>query len=208
MDTKYTLIISPTLNPDPNDSSFSLINNKEYSIGANGDIKCKGLLVEDIHSFVRAIGDDIWYTDNYTTFGSYLMITPGEFTSLSAEGFCLGNTLFELKKKSEDIYVLTSQGEQYEQTRTEINVNDVSEFIIGRDLLDKIQVADDDTVSLHHAKLSFDSSTSTWNIKDHGRKGTGSSNGTWIKIGTDTIIVNTDQILRISKDCFIFFKHT
>eukprot|EP00826_Nyctotherus_ovalis_P063527 TRINITY_DN9318_c0_g4_i1.p2 TRINITY_DN9318_c0_g4~~TRINITY_DN9318_c0_g4_i1.p2 ORF type:complete len:168 (-),score=48.32 TRINITY_DN9318_c0_g4_i1:52-555(-) len=153
------------------------------------------------------MGGDIWYTDNYTTYGSYLMINPGETTPLMTEGFYLGNTLFDIrKKKGKSIYILTSQGEEG-QTRTEIDADNTGEFFVGRDLLDKVQVMEDETVSSHHAQLTFDSSTSTWNIKDHGRKGTGSSNGTWIKIGKDTIIMGAEQLMRIDKDCFIIFKH-
>jgi len=203
---KYKVIVATHFVPEPNDQEFELIDNKEYSIGSNGDIDCVGDLVQSVHGYIRVVGDDIWYTDNYTIYGSFVMSPPGKCNPLMTGEFCLGNTLFDLKEeRNKGIYTLISKGEE-DQLRAEINTADTKEFFIGRDRIAKVQVMDDETISSQHAQLTFDSSNSTWNIRDHGRTGKGSSNGTWIKLGVDTIIVGPEQIMRIGKDCFIILK--
>ena len=88
----------------------------------------------------------------------------------------------------------------------EIDIRNLQRFHIGRDDMDTIFIEDDSCLSTHHALMEYDEIIKNWKIMDHGRHGTGSSNGTWMGIGTDTTIIVPGQIIRINTSQFLSFK--
>ena len=204
---KFSVTVSANFEVVSEDPIYPLSNEQELSLGKdnNCDIKYNIIDLSSVHCYIQAVGDEIWYTDNYTKYGSYLKIKPKEHVAIKSNGFCLGHTIFTLERKDKENYILMYENDKGKESR-ELNTIKNALFYIGRDNNDQIQVKSDETISKKHAQVHYDLSTKNWVIKDYGRKGMGSSNGTWIKIGTATIIVNPEQIIRISKECFLTFK--
>lgn len=206
-ETKYKVIVSSNSESAPDDAEYDLTDDKEFLVGKapDADIKCQDDVLDEGHCYVRAVGDEIWFTDNYTRYGCFFRAKPQEWVALKSNGFCLGNTIFHIRPKDKDTFFFDREGQRSKETHI-IDAVATPTLFIGRESNDKIMLADDETVSAHHAQLKFDLASRLWTIKDHGRKGTGSSNGTWVKIGPETIFVHLDEVIRIGKETFLTFK--
>ena len=204
---KFSVTISSNAEPVPEDLVYPLVNDKEMLVGKadHCEIKCFGDLICPEHCYIRAIGDEIWLTDNYTPYGCFTKVEPQKPVQLTGNGFCLGNTVFTILRKDKDECTLLKEGLKGTE-KYELDPKKEPTFFIGRDAADQIKVPEDDTISSHHAQVRFDIAIRAWTIKDHGRKGTGSSNGTWVKLSTATTVVNPGDTARIGKECFLCFK--
>ena len=201
---EFTVTLSITSDQNPEDATYDLPEDKELLIGSGEhcDIKCNDLLADRNHCFIRVVNGEIWFTDNYSSYGSFIKANTKELCSLPASAFCLGNTLFNITQKDKSTFEVEKIGASSRQTFTVVVPADIK---VGRDVSDKISVPEDETISVHHAQLKFDLTSRSWQIKDHGRTGNGSSNGTWIKLAVPTTIVTHEDIIRIGKELFLVF---
>ncbi len=168
-------------------------------------IKHGDRLTDPEHCYVRVVGGEIWFTDNDSEFGCYQRIKPQMSVLLQHNAFCLGQTFFQITQKDRSSYLIHKKNKTAQQTHPVLPTQ-FPKVMIGRDINDNIPVSEDETMSVHHAVLEFDLTQRAWTIKDNGRNGLGSSNGTWIKLGPATVILNPGDSIRIGDESFLIFR--
>lgn len=208
-DTVYGVSVCPAPVRSEGDPTFTLENGKEYKMGTDpaGDIVLKDPSCDKQHCLLSVIKDEVWFSDNYTSYGSFLKTQAKRQVPLEIEAFVLGNTLFSIKRdgKADTVFTFLKTTENGTED-VKIDTKSTDHIFIGRDPSDTIPVLDDTSMSAHHAQLTFDSLEHKWLILDHGRLGNGSSNGVFIKVGPPTIIVDADDVVRVGKETFLIFK--
>lgn len=206
---RYNVSVSGVMERSPDDITIPLEDGKEYSMGRDlsCDIQCNDMSCSLLHCYIRVVKDEIWFTDNYTDYGCYTMLRPPRQMPLIGDSFILGNTLFTIAEegRAKGKYGILKRNERSTQNY-EVVPAQFPNLFIGRDSSDRISVIEDETMSVHHAQLSFDIMERRWLIKDHGRTGKGSSNGTWLRLGTETLALSADDIVRVGKETFIIFR--
>lgn len=163
--------------------------------------------VEDLHCCISRDRNNnkFWFTDLSTPYGSYIRIPSTKtYSGLQpGESILAGFHLIRFKSENDE---KTQWLVKYNEKEEQVEFPKSSKIVIGK--TGNIGNAADGTLSSKHAEIKCNLGTKTYTIMDGSILPDGSkkpsTNGTWLKIRTPTLLVEPQTQFKIGDNTYLY----
>jgi hypothetical protein len=189
---------------------FTLEFNQEVVIGTSGTIQpfSHDAYISGEHCCVSfKVGGQTWLTNISGTPYTFRKIRPGQPIGITTEYFAVGSSICRIK---DNVMLEVNQTKlnrvlQLPLTYTQGATNFLSRGLVQEPNTQTLAIEDDGSISFKHAKIQFNYSVNMWELTDHGRTATGSTNGTFVQVGSETILVAPQDTFMLGSSLFMLF---